>query len=90
MCSDLAVCECSLQQQMLAQQMAVQQQLLSLQQQHLQRQGLLTLPATPLTSLPQSKDMVSFISVHFFLLNFLHAVKYFNLGYIVLIMDIGD
>ncbi|KAM9445110.1 forkhead box protein P1a isoform 2-T2 [Clarias gariepinus] len=41
-------------EQMLAQQMAVQQQLLSLQQQHLQRQGLLTLPATPLTSLPQS------------------------------------
>ncbi|XP_046725672.1 forkhead box protein P1a isoform X1 [Silurus meridionalis] len=44
----------SKEQQMLAQQMAVQQQLLSLQQQHLQRQGLLTLPATALTSLPQS------------------------------------
>ncbi|XP_060793944.1 forkhead box protein P1a isoform X2 [Neoarius graeffei] len=41
-------------EQMLAQQMAVQQQLLSLQQQHLQRQGLLTLPATALTSLSQS------------------------------------
>ncbi|TTE51853.1 Forkhead box protein P1-B [Bagarius yarrelli] len=44
----------SKEQQMLVQQMAVHQQLLSLQQQHLQRQGLLTLPATALSSLPQS------------------------------------
>lgn len=70
-CSDTVLCECSLQQQMLAQQMAVQQQILSLQQQHLQRQGLLSLPATALTSLPQSKSKLGFS--HIFSIEFLQV-----------------